>query len=78
MARILAIDYGRKRAGVAVTDPLQIIANSLTTVKSHDLIEFLDHYFAVEDVDTIVVGYPKQMNNMPSEAVVYILSLIHI
>ncbi|MBN2273610.1 MAG: Holliday junction resolvase RuvX [Bacteroidales bacterium] len=72
MARILAIDYGRKRAGVAVTDPLQIIANSLTTVKSHDLIEFLDHYFAVEDVDTIVVGYPKQMNNMPSEAVVYI------
>lgn len=72
MARIIAIDYGRKRAGIAVTDSLQLIANRLTTVKTQDLSTFLKHYFAVEKVDTIVVGYPKQMNNTPSEAVVYI------
>jgi putative Holliday junction resolvase len=72
LARILAIDYGRKRSGIAVSDPLQIIANSLKTVKTQDLMTFLEHYFTIEEVDTIVVGYPKQMNNMPSEAVVYI------
>lgn len=72
MARFLAIDYGRKRAGLAVTDPLRIIANRLTTVKTEDLFPFLEKYFAGEPVDTIVVGYPKQMNNMPSEAVVFI------
>jgi putative pre-16S rRNA nuclease len=72
LARFLAIDYGRKRAGLAVTDPLRIIANSLTTVMTQDLFPFLEKYFAGEPVDTIVVGYPRQMNNMPSEAVVYI------
>jgi putative Holliday junction resolvase len=72
LARLLAIDYGRKRAGIAVTDPLQIIANSLTTVKTQELFTFLEHYFTVEKVDTIVIGYPKQMNNLPSESVVYI------
>lgn len=72
MARILAIDYGRKRVGLAVTDPLQIIANSLTTVTTQDLFSFLEKYFAGEPVDTIVVGYPKQMNNMPSEAVIFV------
>jgi putative Holliday junction resolvase len=72
LARFLAIDYGRKRAGLAVTDPLRIIANSLATVMTQDLFPFLEKYFAKETVDTIVVGYPRQMNNMPSEAVVYI------
>lgn len=72
MARILAIDYGRKRTGIAVSDPLQIIANSLGTVSTHELLDFLVNYFAKEQVSTIVVGYPKQMNNLPSEAVNYI------
>jgi putative Holliday junction resolvase len=72
LARILAIDYGRKRTGIAVSDPLQIIANSLATVGTHELFDFLDTYFAREQVSTIVVGYPKQMNNLPSEAVNYI------
>ena len=72
MARLLALDYGKKRTGIAVSDPLQIIANSLTTVGTHDLLKFLEGYFSHEQVDTLVVGYPKQMNNLPSEAVEYI------
>jgi len=72
LARILSIDYGRKRTGIAVTDILQIIANGLTTVPSHEVIDFLKSYFKKEDVETIVVGYPLQMNNQPSEAVKYI------
>ena len=72
MARILSIDYGRKRVGIAVTDPAQIIANRLTTVPSHTIWDFLKEYFEKEEVETVVVGYPKQMNNQPSEAVRYI------
>jgi putative holliday junction resolvase len=72
LGRILAIDYGRKRTGIAVTDPLQIIANSLTTVPSAELISFLQKYVLSEKVDAFVVGYPRQMNNTPSEAVIYI------
>lgn len=72
MGRILAIDYGRKRVGIAVTDPLQMIANGLKTVHSKDIFDFLKEYFAHEDVDAVVVGYPKQMNNQASEAVRYI------
>lgn len=72
MGRILAIDYGRKRVGIAVTDPLQIIANSLTTVHSKDIWDFLSDYLKKEDVECIVVGYPKQMNNQASEAVRFI------
>ncbi len=72
MGRILAIDYGRKRVGIAVTDPLQIIANSLTTVHSKDIWTFIADYFEKEDVECIVVGYPKQMNNQASDAVRYI------
>ncbi len=72
MSRILAIDYGKKRVGIAVTDPLQIIANSLTTIHSKDIWEFLSEYFKKEDVTCIVVGYPKQMNNQASEAVRFI------
>ena len=68
MARILALDYGRKRTGVAVTDELQLIASGLTTVRTHDLIVFLKKYLNDEIVECIVVGEPKQMNNMPSES----------
>ncbi len=72
MARILCIDYGRKRVGIAVTDPGQIIANRLTTVPTHTLWDFLKEYFDREKVETLVVGYPRQMNNQASEAVRYI------
>ena len=72
MARILAIDYGRKRVGLAATDPLQIIANGLETVHSKDIFEYLKRYFDEEEVETVVVGYPKQMNNEGSEALNYI------
>ncbi|HNR19238.1 MAG: Holliday junction resolvase RuvX [Bacteroidetes bacterium] len=67
MARILAIDYGNKRTGIAVTDPLQIIASALTTVHTKDLLDFLKDYVKREEVEIIVVGEPKQMNNQPSE-----------
>ena len=67
MGRILAIDYGRKRSGIAVTDTLKIVANGLTTVASHTLIDFLKNYMAKEPVERIIVGLPKQMNNQPSE-----------
>lgn len=72
MGRILAIDYGRKRVGIAVTDPLKIIANGLITVHSKDIFEFLKEYFLKENVEAVVVGYPKQMNNQASEAVRFI------
>lgn len=72
MARLLAIDYGRKRCGIAVTDPMQIVANGLTTVASHELLAFLKKYVAEEAVECIVVGQPKQMNNTPSESMRYI------
>ena len=67
MSRILAIDYGRKRTGIAVTDTLQIIANGLTTVPTHELMSFLLKYVEQEPVERIVVGHPKQMNNEDSE-----------
>ncbi|HBX50368.1 MAG: Holliday junction DNA helicase RuvA [Bacteroidetes bacterium RIFOXYA12_FULL_35_11] len=72
MGRILAIDYGKKRVGLAVTDPLQIIATSLTTVSAHDAMSFLENYFKTEIVDRVVIGYPRQMNNELSEAVEFI------
>lgn len=72
MGRILAIDYGRKRTGIAVTDTLQIVANGLTTVPTHQLLTFLKQYVAKEPVERIVVGLPKQMNNEPSESMRYI------
>jgi len=70
--RILAIDYGKKRVGLAVTDPLQMIASRLTTVSSGDIWKFLDDYFQKEKVVLVLVGYPMQMNNEPSEAVTWI------
>ncbi|PCH67241.1 MAG: Holliday junction resolvase RuvX [Bacteroidales bacterium] len=72
MARIVAIDYGRKRVGLAVTDPFQIIANGLDTVAAKDVLTYLEKYFQTEEVECIVVGYPKQMNNEDSESVKYL------
>ncbi|WP_299577926.1 Holliday junction resolvase RuvX [uncultured Sunxiuqinia sp.] len=72
MGRILAIDYGKKRVGLAVTDPLQIIATKLTTVRTHLIFDFLKDYFQQENVEKVIIGYPLQMNNEPSEAVQYI------
>lgn len=63
MARILAIDYGKKRTGIAVTDPLQIIASGLTTVETPKLFDFLKNYFQSEDVEMVVVGFPFQLEN---------------
>ena len=72
MALIMAIDYGSKRVGIAVTDSLQIIATGLTTVHSKDLIEFLKKYLIKEEVECIVVGEPKRLNNEPSDSARFI------
>jgi len=72
LGRILAIDYGLKRVGIAVTDPMKIIANSLTTVETLKIFDFLSTYFSKEQVERLVVGLPKQMNNQPSESMPYI------
>jgi putative Holliday junction resolvase len=72
LGRIIAIDYGVKRTGVAVTDPLKMIANSLGTVDTPKLFDFLTKYFSEEKVETLVVGLPRQMNNQPSESQPYI------
>ncbi|MBO7281637.1 MAG: Holliday junction resolvase RuvX [Bacteroidaceae bacterium] len=72
MARILAIDYGKRRTGLAVTDELQLIAGGLTTVDTKVLIEYLLDYMKREPVERIIVGLPKQMNNQLSENMVRI------
>ncbi len=72
VGRILAIDFGKKRVGLAVTDPLQMIANGLKTVQTNEIYIYLQNYFVKEEVDTIVIGFPKTLNNKPSEASKYI------
>lgn len=67
MARLLAIDYGKKRTGLAVSDEMQIIAGGLTTVATTELVDYILDYIKREQVERIVVGLPKQMNNEPSE-----------
>mgnify|MGYP000410122853 CR=1 FL=1 len=67
MGRILSVDYGKKRTGLAVTDPLQIIANGLVTVATSELFDFLKDYVQRENVECIVVGRPTQLNGQPSE-----------
>ena len=67
MGRILSIDFGKKRTGIAVTDPLQIIANGLVTVATSELLDFLKTYVAQENVERIVIGRPLQLNGRPSE-----------
>jgi putative Holliday junction resolvase len=72
MGRILAIDYGTKRIGLAVTDPMQIFASPLITVSPKEFDSFIEEYLKTEEIDEFVIGYPVQMNNQPSEAVKYI------
>lgn len=72
MGRILAIDYGMKRTGLAVTDPLQIIATALETVETSTVLGYLKNYFAREPVDAIVIGLPKQLNNKESETAPFV------
>lgn len=72
MGRIIAIDYGTKRTGLAVTDPLRIIANALETVETKGLEKWLADYFTKNDVDIIVLGKPSQMNGQPSETMRFI------
>ncbi len=67
LARILSIDYGQKRTGLAVTDPLQLIAGGLATVATSELFDWLKNYIAQEEVERIVIGEPKQMNGQASE-----------
>jgi putative Holliday junction resolvase len=67
VARILSIDYGKKRTGIAVTDPLQIIANGLATVSTSELLSYLKDYLSREQVERIIIGRPMQTNGQPSE-----------
>jgi len=72
MGRILAIDYGQKRVGIAATDPTKLIASGLTTVHSNEVFSYLDDYFKSEDVETVVIGAAKQMNNEDSQSSTHI------
>lgn len=76
MSRILAIDYGKKRVGIAVTDPGQLIATRLTTVATGTVWDFLSDYFLKETVERVIVGYPVTLSNQPSEATHYIVPFI--
>ena len=77
MSRILAIDYGRKRTGIAVSDPLQIIASGLTTVPTHQLMDFLLNYIKQEQEECLIIGHPKQLNNEDSENMKNIVPFIN-
>jgi putative holliday junction resolvase len=72
MGRILAIDYGTKRIGLAITDPLKIFASPLNTIGTNEFDSFITDYLKTEEVDEFVIGYPVKMNNQPSETVNYI------
>ncbi|MDY3070156.1 MAG: Holliday junction resolvase RuvX [Parabacteroides sp.] len=76
MGRIISIDYGRKRTGLAASDTLQMIANGLTTLPSGEVVSFLSEYVKKEPVDVFVVGLPKQMNNEPSENMKYVEAFV--
>ncbi|MDR1222337.1 MAG: Holliday junction resolvase RuvX [Tannerella sp.] len=77
MGRIMAIDYGRKRTGLAVTDTMQLIASGLTTVSSGEAMDYIETYTAREKVDLFVIGEPKQMNNKPSENMHYVEAFVN-
>ena len=77
MGRILSIDYGKKRTGLAVTDPLQIIAGSLSTIETKDLFDFLSAYVVREGVERIVIGKPTQPNGQPSENLVRVENFVN-
>jgi putative holliday junction resolvase len=72
LARVIGIDYGKKRVGIAVTDPQKIIASSLTTVLSHEVLQFLDDYLSKEKVECMVLGWPVNLNNKDSESMIYV------
>lgn len=76
MGRILAIDYGKRRVGLAVTDPLKIIAGGLTTVDSKEVLDYIKKYVAGNEVEKIVVGLPKKVDNTPSESMKYITPFV--
>lgn len=76
MARLLSIDFGKKRTGIAVSDELQIIASGLTTVDTEQLLPFLKDYFSKEKVEKVIIGEPKRLNNEPSEVVPLLNSFI--
>ncbi|WP_025124181.1 Holliday junction resolvase RuvX [Myroides odoratimimus] len=76
MARLLSIDFGKKRTGIAVSDELQIIASGLTTVDTEQLLLFLKDYFSKEKVEKVIIGEPKRLNNEPSEVVPLLNSFI--
>jgi putative Holliday junction resolvase len=78
MARIIAFDYGNKRIGIAVTDPLQIIATGLDTIHPKDIVAFLKKYLLTESVELFVVGDPKQMNGSPSQSAQHVNGFITI
>lgn len=72
MGRILGIDYGNKRIGLAITDPLQMFASPLVTISPQEFDSYIENYIKTIQIDEFVIGYPVQMNNMPSESVKYI------
>lgn len=78
MSRIMAFDYGNKRIGVAVTDPLQIIATGLTTIHPKDAIEFIKKYLLTEQIECFVIGDPKQMDGSPSQSAQHVKGFITI
>lgn len=77
MPRILSIDYGKKRTGLAVTDPLQIIAGGLVTVATSGLFDFLRDYVSKEQVERIIIGEPKQPNGSPSENMLRVVQFVN-
>lgn len=78
MPRILAIDYGKKRTGLAVTDPLQMIATGLTTVATHDLIPYLKKYLALEAVELFLIGEPKNLDGEATDATALVTECVRI
>ena len=78
MARILALDYGKKRTGIAVTDPLQIIATGLTTIETHLLRAWLKVYFVKEAVDEVIIGLPKDLDGNPTDGTKPVLDFIRL
>jgi putative Holliday junction resolvase len=76
--RVVAFDYGTKRIGVAVTDPLQIIATGLDTVHPNQIIEFLKRYLQTEQVERFIVGEPKQMDNTPSQSAMHVKGFVNL
>lgn len=76
--RIMAFDYGTKRIGIAVTDPMQIIATGLDTIHPNQIIEFLKKYFQTEQVERFIVGEPKQMDNTPSQSAIHVRGFVNL